>query len=46
MENKVSITLAAAAITNITTALATIEKNLPALINLTADDRKALPCSA
>ncbi|MBN2743987.1 MAG: hypothetical protein JXR39_08855 [Marinilabiliaceae bacterium] len=43
MENKVSITLAAAAITNITTALATIEKNLPALINLTADDRKALP---
>ena len=43
MENKVSLVLAAAAITNIKTAIATIEKNLPALINLTADERIGLP---
>jgi hypothetical protein len=43
MENKVSITVAATAIANINTALSTIEKNLPALINLTIDERKALP---
>jgi hypothetical protein len=43
MENKVSVTMAAAAITNITAALATIEKNLPVLINLSPEDRKALP---
>ena len=43
MENKVSITLPAEAVAQINQALATIEKNLPALINLTAEERQSLP---
>jgi len=43
MENKVSVTLAATALTNITAALRTIEQNLPVLINLSVEDRMALP---
>ena len=43
MENKVSITLAADAVTKINAAIATINSNLPALINLTAEERIALP---
>jgi len=39
-QNKISATLAAAAVTNITTAIATIRTNLPFLINLTLDQRK------
>lgn len=40
-DNRVSAILAAAAITNITTAINTIKTNMPFLINLTPDERKA-----
>jgi len=43
MENKVSVTISEAAITAITAAIATINQNLPVLINLTPDERQALP---
>jgi len=43
MENRVSITISNEAITAINAAIATIEQNLPTLINLTAEDRKSLP---
>lgn len=43
MENKVSITLAADAVTKINAAIATINSSLPALINLTAEERQSLP---
>jgi len=43
MENKVSITLNTEAITAITAAIGTIEQNLPALINLSVEDRKSIP---
>jgi len=43
MENKVSVTISEAASTAITAAIATINQNLPILINLTPDERQALP---
>ena len=43
MENKISATLTAEAQTAIANALATIEKNLPFLNNLTAQERQILP---
>jgi hypothetical protein len=42
MENKISAALTAAAVTNITGALATIRENLPFLINLTKEERQRL----
>jgi hypothetical protein len=42
-QNKISATLAAAAVTNITTAIATIRTNLPFLLNLTQNERQSLP---
>ena len=41
--NRISATLLAAAITAINTAIATIRTNLPFLLTLTLDERKALP---
>ena len=43
MENKVSITITADAVAKINAAIATINSNLPLLINLTAEERQALP---
>jgi hypothetical protein len=42
-QNKISATLAAAAVTNITTAIATIRTNTPFLINLSPLERQGLP---
>ena len=42
MENRVSIQISAEAQTNIATAIATIEQNLPNLINLSNDERHGL----
>jgi hypothetical protein len=41
-KNNISATLTAAAVTNITTAIATIRTNLPFLVNLTPDQRHTL----
>lgn len=43
MDNKISVTLADEAQTAILQAIATIEKNLPFLINLTNEERQANP---
>jgi hypothetical protein len=43
MDNKISVTLANEAQTAILQAIATIEKNLPFLINLTNEERQANP---
>lgn len=43
MGNRISITISAEAITNIQAAIATIEQNLPTLINLTKEERHQLP---
>lgn len=43
MENRISVAISAEAIANIMAAIATIEQNLPTLVNLTADERKSLP---
>lgn len=43
MQNKVSISIAATAMTNIQNALKTIEDNLQGLIVLSADERDGLP---
>ncbi|NOU18403.1 MAG: hypothetical protein HOO91_12675 [Bacteroidales bacterium] len=43
MENKISITISKEAIEAINAAIATIEQQLPNLINLTVEDRKSLP---
>jgi len=43
MENKISITISKEAIETINAAIATIEQQLPNLINLTVEDRKSLP---
>ena len=43
MENKVSVTISEAASAAIAVAIATINQNLPVLINLTPDERQALP---
>lgn len=43
MENKVSITISAEAIANISVAINTIAQNLPDLINLTKEERKSIP---
>jgi hypothetical protein len=45
-ENKISAVLTAQAVTNITTAIATIRTNLPFLINLTPGERKNLQHAA
>jgi hypothetical protein len=42
-KNLISAALAAQAVTNIATAVATIRTNLPFLLNLTPDQRKSLP---
>ena len=42
-KNKVSAVLAATAVTNITTAVATIRTNLPFLITLSVAERRSLP---
>jgi hypothetical protein len=42
-QNKISAALAASAVTNITTAIATIRTNAPFLINLTPSERHGLP---
>ena len=43
MENRISIAINEEAIAKITEAVATIEQQLPNLINLTVEDRKSLP---
>jgi hypothetical protein len=43
MQNKVSISIAATAMTNIQNALKTIDENLPGLIVLSEDERDSLP---
>jgi len=43
MENQISITISEEAVANINKAIATINENLPDLINLTVDDRHQLP---
>jgi hypothetical protein len=43
MENRVSITISTETIANITKAITSIGQNLSALINLSAEDRQALP---
>lgn len=43
MENRISFTIGAEALVNINSAIATIEQNLPLLINLSADERKSIP---
>jgi hypothetical protein len=42
MENRISAALAAQAVTNINTAIATIRTNLPFMVALTAEDRKTM----
>jgi hypothetical protein len=46
IQNNISATLAANAVTDITAAIATIRTNLPFLINLTPDQRKSLAHAA
>jgi len=43
MENQISIIISEEALANINKAIATINENLPDLINLTVDDRHQLP---
>ena len=43
MENKVSVSISSAAITNINEAINTIIQNLPDLINLTQEERQTIP---
>lgn len=43
MENKVSITISEETIAGILKSIASIEQNLPFMINLTAEERQALP---
>ena len=43
MENKVSITISEETVTGVVKLIASIEQNLPWMINLTAEERQALP---